>query len=254
MVFQDPYFHALRRRLEATPYEKFRRQFTERLHAAVAPKPRPPHLSVEEIEERERWLYKEGLDLYLPVLRTILGALGREIEAGLITQGELDPEALAFATYQRTLEELRLLPQLPRDRFAWLRHLARDTVHRAALAQHSLHHHPMPAATAVSTLPPVPQPTIARLESALADPDLPLPDEVIDDPEARRVLDHLLDRLPERWREIYLLAALDRWSDDEIAAITGLLPDEVRAIVHATVRFLRAWIEEIATEAAESKE
>ncbi len=254
MVFQDPYFHALRRRLEATPYEKFRQQLTERLRTAVAPKPRPPHLSAEEIEERERWLYKEGLDLYLPVLRTILRAIRREIEAGLITQGELDPEALAFTTYQRALEELRLLPQLPRDRFAWLRHLARDTVHRAALEQHSLRHHPLPATTTATALPPLPQPTIMRLHSALADPDLPLPDEVIDDPEARRALDAFLERLPERWREIYLLAALDRWSDEEIAAITGLLPDEVRAIVHATVRFLRAWIEELTTAATEPGE
>ncbi|MDW7982861.1 MAG: hypothetical protein RMH81_08625 [Thermomicrobium sp.] len=255
MVFQDPYFHALRHRLTATPYETYRRQFTARLRATVPPEPGPPHLAPAEIERREQWLYEKGLELYLPVLRTILRAIGREVEAGLIQPGELDPEELAFATYQRALEHLRRLPQLPRDRFAWLRHLARDTVHRAALARHSEHHRPTPApsttAPGAARVPPGP---LARLAAALADADLPLPDDIVDDPDARRVLDQLLDRLPERWEAVYLLSALDRWTDDEIAAVTGLLPDEVRAIVHATARFLRAWIEELSQTAVEAEE
>ncbi len=256
MVFQDPYFHALRRRLQAAPYEEARRRLTERLAETTPRPPGPPHLTPDEIAEREKWLYRESLDLYLPILRTVLRAIAREVEAGLVEPSELDPEELTFATYQRARSELLERPQLPRDRFAWLRRLALDTVHRAALARHAERHRGTASELAERTeAPPVElQGTAARLITALADPDLPLPDDLLADPAIRRLLDQLLDRLPEQWREIYLLSALDRWSDEQIAAVTGLLPDEVRALVHATARLLRAWLEESTTRPTRSKE
>ncbi len=256
MVFQDPYFHALRRRLQAAPYDEARRRLTARLAETAPHPPRPPHLTPDEIAQREQWLYREGLDLYLPILRTVLRAIAREVEAGLVEPTELDPEELTFATYQRARSELRELPQLPRDRFAWLRRLAHDTVHRAALARHAERHRGTASEpTEHPEAPPAElQGTAARLAAALADPDLPLPDDLLADPETRRLLDQLLDRLPEQWRETYLLSALDRWSDEQIAAVTGLLPDEVRALVHATVRLLRAWLEESTVQPTRPKE
>ncbi|MCX2726297.1 hypothetical protein OO015_02170 [Thermomicrobium sp. 4228-Ro] len=252
MVFQDPYFHAFRRKLAATPYEEARRRLTTQLQAAARTIARPPHLSADEIEQRERWLYREGLDLYLPILRTVYRAIAREVAAGLVEPEDLDAEELAFATYQRALDEIRRLPHLPRDRFAWLRHLARDTVHRVALERHSQRHRPSETRT-----PPAPQehrppsqPVLARLEAVFGDPDLPLPDDLLQDEAARRILDSLLERLPDQWRELYLLSVLDRWDDERIAAVTGLLPDEVRAIVRATARFLHAWLHELASEQA----
>jgi len=254
MVFQDPYFHAFRRKLAATPYEEARRRLTTQLHAAARVVPRQPHLDEEEVEQRERWLFQEGLTLYLPILRTIFRAIAHEVEAGLIDPEELDAEELAFATYQRALEELRQLPHLPRDRFAWLRHLARDTVHRAALERHSQRHQPTEVSAPQAEHHPPTQPVLARLEEAFRDPDLPFPDELLQDVTARQIPDSLLARLPEQWREIYLLSALDRWNDEQIAAVTGLLPDEVRAIVHATARFLHAWLHELASQTSQTEE
>ncbi|MCX7622583.1 MAG: hypothetical protein RMK01_10590 [Thermomicrobium sp.] len=254
MVFQDPYFHAFRRQLESRPYEEARRRLTTQLQNSARLAPRPPHLTEEELERRERWLYEEGLDLYLPVLRSIYRAIAREVENGLIEPGDLDPEELAFATYQRALAELRQLPHLPRDRFAWLRHLARDTVHRAALERHSQRHRPTEAAVPSEPHRPLDQPILARLDAALTDPDLPWPDELVEDATVRHLLDSLLERLPEQWREIYLLAALDRWSEERIAAATGLLPDEVHAILRATARFLHAWLHQLAGERSAAEE
>jgi len=121
VVFQDPYFHALRRRLQAAPDDEARRRLTARLAETTPHPPRPPHLTPDEIAQREQWPYREGLDLYLPILRTVLRAIAREVEAGLVEPTELDLEEVTFATYQRARSELRELPQLPRDRFAWLR-------------------------------------------------------------------------------------------------------------------------------------
>jgi RNA polymerase sigma factor (sigma-70 family) len=205
-------------------------------------------LSDEEIERGEHWLYEKGLDLYLPVLRTIYRAIEREVEAGLVELGELDAEELAFATYQRALAELRQLPQLPRDLFGWLRHLARNTVHRAALDRHSQRHRPAETSAPPEAHRPLTQPLFARLEAVFRDPDLPFPDDLLEDEAARRILDSLLARLPEQWREIYLLSALDRWSDEQIATVTGLLPDEVHTLVHATARFLHSWLHELASQ------
>lgn len=71
MAFQDPSFHAPRQRLQATPYDQLRPRFTRQLRTIPLP-PHPPHLSAEELAVRESWLYSQGLDLYLAVLRTIL--------------------------------------------------------------------------------------------------------------------------------------------------------------------------------------
>ncbi len=248
MVFQDPYFHALRRQMAAMPYEEARRRLTTQLRDTARHVPRSPHLSPETIEERERWLFQEGLDLYLPILRAVYRAIAHEVAAGLIEPDELDAEELAFATYQRAAAEIRTLPQLPRDRFAWLRHLAKDTVHRAALERHAQRHRGETRVQETTVHRPIAQPLLARLEAVLTAPDVPWPEELLDDETARRLLDSWLERLPERWREIYLLFALDRWDDERIAAQTGLLPDEVRAIVRATAHFLHEWLHEMAGE------
>lgn len=162
----------------------------------------------------------------------------------MVESGKLDPEQHAMATYETARAELRSLQHLLRDRFAWLRRLARKVVHQAALARHGERHAAAPLPSPPSLTAPIPVEGATRLYQALADPDLPLPDDLLEDPSIRSILDQLLNRLPAQWHEIYLLAALDRWNDEQIAAVSGLPPDEISTIIHATARFLRAWLEE----------
>lgn len=250
MVFQDPYFHAQQRQREAFRYEQARRQ----LAATLAERARsfrgqgPPELSEAEREERQRWVIEDGLDLYLPLLRYIVRRIDRHVKEALVEPGELAPEELAVDTYQLALQRVLELPQRP-ELFDWLRQLAREVVRTAALQCHAQRHEAQP----VTEPQPAPAAAVAgmlkELIDALARPDTPLPDDVLAHPDLRRALDPVLARLPERWQEMFLLSALDRWPDDRIAAVEGLLPDEVRAIVRASSLFLRDWLLEELREA-----
>lgn len=181
MVFQEPDFHAFRRRRLAARLQ------------APAIHPHLPRLPKEELAARERWLFSEGLELYFPVLRTVLRTLAREVERGIIEPGELDQEELAFVTFRRAIEDIRRLPALPRDRFARLCHLVRDTVHQAAVARHSARHGapasppPSEAETQLEQPSGRVDPERGRWREALNHPNLPVPEDLITDTTVRSI-------------------------------------------------------------------
>jgi Sigma-70, region 4. len=78
---------------------------------------------------------------------------------------------------------------------------------------------------------------VVRLIDVLADPTADIPEDVVLAEETQQILDEALERLPESWREIFLLKA-DGWSDEQIALAEGVPVERVPRIIEASRQFL----------------
>jgi RNA polymerase sigma factor (sigma-70 family) len=78
---------------------------------------------------------------------------------------------------------------------------------------------------------------VVRLIDVLADPTADIPEDVVLAEETQQILDEALERLPESWREIFLLK-VDGWSDEQIALAEGVPVERVPQIIEASRQFL----------------
>jgi RNA polymerase sigma factor (sigma-70 family) len=78
---------------------------------------------------------------------------------------------------------------------------------------------------------------VVRLIDVLADPTADIPEDVVLAEETQQILDEALERLPESWREIFLLK-VDGWSDEQIALAEGVPVERVPRIIEASRQFL----------------
>jgi RNA polymerase sigma factor (sigma-70 family) len=78
---------------------------------------------------------------------------------------------------------------------------------------------------------------VVRLINVLADPTADIPEDVVLAEETQQILDEALERLPESWREIFLLK-VDGWSDEQIALAEGVPVERVPQIIEASRQFL----------------
>lgn len=154
---------------------------------------------------------------------------------GLLTPGELTPDDLVN---EGAAGALRRLADKPARLgfYPWFRRVT-DTVLRRYVQRAAVRNR-----ATVSLETPVgetPDGETIRLRDILPDPKQLSPDDILVQQEILRRIDRALNRLPDEWRESYLLSSLDELSAGEIAAMEGRDVDEIRKDIRYARDFLR---------------
>jgi RNA polymerase sigma factor (sigma-70 family) len=183
----------------------------------------------------------QSVELHKSLGRFVSAEIAFWIDHGAIESNLLDADDILSTTYLKALEQQDSAPG-GRGLYPWLRRIAKSEIKRSAIRKSTR------SATEVSLEEPVlewgpgwPDRT-KRLRDVLHDERSKTPQQVVEDQELKRSVDRVLRRLPETWREIYLLSTVDEWSDVDIARIESLETERVRWILDASQAFLAEWV------------
>ena len=154
--------------------------------------------------------------------------------------GEVAVDDIVTATFGVALARAGEAPRA--GLYAWLRRIARQEALVARLDEETRQRYEVSLESPVTGGSDEARGLALRLIDVLADPHALLPEEVLAHEGVRRALDRVLAKLPERWREAFLLHTLDGWSAAEIATAEGLDVPEVQPILDASRLFLREWL------------
>ncbi|MCX2725934.1 sigma-70 family RNA polymerase sigma factor [Thermomicrobium sp. 4228-Ro] len=184
---------------------------------------------------RREWLVQQIVDHYRPLRRFVRREIGRYVAFGVLPSGMLNDEEVTDTVLVRALQHWREAPE--RGLFRWLRRTARRTVRQLVDQERRRIEHERSLEEPVGYQGDEWPDQVVRLIDILADPKAEIPEQVVLAEETQRILDEALDRLPETWREVFLLK-VDGWTDEQIALTEGLAVDQVGRIVEASRAFL----------------
>ncbi|HET9017368.1 MAG TPA: RNA polymerase sigma factor [Thermomicrobiaceae bacterium] len=248
MSFQDPATHARARQQAGFRYEAARRQLAETLHergdwqSQGRARGRASAELTREAAAR-RTVVTEAIPLYDSLARYVRRGLDDAVDRGAAGPFSVAEEDVVEATYLAALEAVQSSAP-PSAVYPWLRRIAREQLRQAVALQTEQE----ALESSIESVVAVPDEEdgwpeeLLRVIDVLAAPDTMVPEEAFENEETRRTLDRLLTRLPERWREVFLLSAVDGWPDVEIARVEGLALGDVRPIVDASRAFVREWL------------
>ncbi len=188
-----------------------------------------------EVHDRRSWLTQQLVEHYRPLRRFVRREIGRYVAFGVIPSGVLSEEDVTDTVLLRALQHWREAPE--RGLFRWLRRTARRTVRQLVEQERRRLEHERSLEEPVGYQGDEWPDQVVRLIDILADPTAAIPEDVVLAEETQRILDEALDRLPESWREVFLLK-VDGWTDEQIAQAEGLAVEHVRRIVEASRAFL----------------
>lgn len=154
---------------------------------------------------------------------------------GMLTPGDLTADDLVN---EGAATALRRLPDKPArlGYYPWFRRVT-DTVLRRYAQRAAVRNR-----NTVSLEEPVgetPDGETIRLRDILPDPNQLSPDDILVQREMQRRIETALNRLPDEWRECYLMANIDGLSPAEIATVEGRDTDEIRQDIRFARDFLR---------------
>lgn len=223
-----------------------RQQLLERLHAQI-------EQSVEgDVGEQqdaavvvaERKAFAARLVEHLrPLRRFVQREIRRWVALGVVPPNTLNEDELVDTVFVRALQHAGEAPQ--QGMFRWLRRLARRVVRSAADAERRRIAHERSLEEPVATIGDEWPERVVRLIDLLADPRAELPEDVLLAQETQALFDQVLDRLPELWREVFLMRVVDGWDEQAISEAEGIPPERVRAIVESSRAFLAEALREI---------
>jgi RNA polymerase sigma factor (sigma-70 family) len=189
----------------------------------------------DSLNERRR-AFLDFVRSYLHLLRRYAQRRLRYYQAlGVLHPGELSADDLVNETAAAALRRLDAKPPAL-GYFPWFRRVA-DTVLRRYVKRAAQR-----SRSTVSLEEPVGETQdgeVIRLRDILPDPKQPRPEDILVEQELARRVENALNRLPDEWRECYLMATLDSLSPSEIAAIEGMPLDDVRQDIRMARDFLR---------------
>lgn len=224
----DPTFH----------YEAARRQLARALTEYTN------DLSVDdasrELARRRNDVIEAGLPFFGPLRRFVQHEVRRWADLDGFDVTDMPIDDVVATIYLHAVDQAADAPQA-RAFYTWLRRIARREVRTALLEQERLNRQEVSLQQPVQTVGEWPDRAL-RLIAVLADPTAYPPDEIIIGDEEAVILDRLLGKLPERWREVFLLRVVDGWDVEEIASAEGIAAENVRAIVRHSRAFLGAWL------------
>ncbi|HAX25697.1 MAG TPA: sigma-70 family RNA polymerase sigma factor [Thermomicrobiales bacterium] len=231
----------------ATQYEAARRQLARALSEYVADLDTSalPAPAARELAHRRNEVIETGLTFFGPLRRFVHREV---IHWGAIDGFELDDapvDDIVATIYLAAVEHADEAPHA-RAFYTWLRRIGRREVRAALLEQERLNRIEVSLEEPVMVVGDWPD-RVVRLISVLADPAAEIPDDLLIAAEDTDALSALLDKLPERWREVFLLRVVDGWESVAIAEAEGIAAEDVRAIVESSRTFLRDWLEENAS-------
>jgi RNA polymerase sigma factor (sigma-70 family) len=187
-------------------------------------------------------LVERIMPLYGLLLRYARLELRAQEALGQIPPGAIRPADIVDDALVQALGHAEEAPRDPL--YPWLRRFVHRAVERAARADRR-HRREVSLETPIGTQwpnddshgPP------RRLIDILPDSSSPIPEEVVESRELQEELARLLSRLPQSWREPFLLRHRDGLSTRTIAKLEGLPPEVVRRrieLARETVRALLA--------------
>lgn len=227
-------------------YETARQRLTgelgDRVHALVGVGP-SALAPVEASYEQRAAVIEAGLDLITPLRRFVEGELQMWIDPGLIDRRAIEPDDIVANVYLEAVEQADSVP-VARAFYTWLRRIARREVRAAVLALDERAERETSIYGMVVDEDEDWPDEINQLIDLLADPAAILPDEFVEREEIHAVYARVLARLPEQWREVFLMKVVDGWNSDEISNIEGIDRSQVDAKVEMSREFLRSWLED----------
>lgn len=244
---------ALRETLKVQPapdaaksYEDARRQLSRALTEFsddLANDAVEPHTTIQ-LAARRAAVIEEGLRFFGPLRRFIQHEIERWTDPTAIDADLFSIDDIVASTYLSAVNQADAAPEA-RAFYTWLRRIARREAREAVLEQEAHYRIEQslyaPVAT-VSTVGEWPD-HVVRLISILADPRAQLPEDILIQRETWDALRVVLQKLPEQWREVFLLSVVDGWSDAEIATAEGIEVRTVRSTVESSRAFLRDWLQ-----------
>ncbi len=138
--------------------------------------------------------------------------------------------------FVRALQNAQDAPQ--QGLFRWLRRLARQVIRTSIDAERRRIEHERSLEEPVAILGEEWPDQVVRLIDILADPHAELPEDLLLTHETQALLEQALDRLPELWREVFLMRTVDGWNEDIVAEAEGIPVEQVRSIVEISRAFL----------------
>lgn len=184
-----------------------------------------------------------GLELVVPLRRFIDTELHTWVDQELIDRRIIEVDDIMADVYIEAVEHAGTAP-VARAFYTWLRRIARRQVRNAVLAVDQQ------ATRETSVNRPVvvedeewPD-EVLQLFETLADPAAELPAELFERRELLEAMAPHLARLPEQWREVFLLSTVDGWETPEIAELEGLDPTGTEHRIAVARELLRSWMEE----------
>lgn len=184
-----------------------------------------------------------GLELIVPLRRFIETELRAWVDQELLDRRVIETDDIMVDVYIKAVEQAGTAP-MARAFYTWLRRIARREVRKAILAVDQQ------AARELSVNRPVtPEDEewpddVYQLFETLVDPNAELPAELLERRELREAIMPHLARLPEQWREIFLLSTVDGWTTNEIADLEGLDTTGTEHRIAVARQLLRSWMEE----------
>ncbi|HUG13885.1 MAG TPA: sigma-70 family RNA polymerase sigma factor [Thermomicrobiales bacterium] len=234
----------------AAPYEAARRQLARALaefadelgEEIIEP------ASAIELAARRAAVIEEGLRFFGPLRRFVRHEIERWADPIDIDAGGISVDDVVASTYVAAVDDADSAPSA-RAFYTWLRRIARREARAAVLEQETLQRTEVSLYTPVATVAAIGDwpDHVMRLINILADPHAQLPEEVLEQAETWAALRDILRKLPEQWREVFLLSTVDGWSDEEIALAEGIEAHAVRATTGSARAFLRGWLQSDAT-------
>jgi RNA polymerase sigma factor (sigma-70 family) len=226
----------------AAQYENARRQLARALaelsHELAAGE--LEHERAAALAAQRGAVIEQGLRFFGPLRRFVRHEAELWADPVALDSGQLPIDDIIASIYLSAVDEADSAPSA-RAFYTWLRRIARREVRLVILEQQRLQRRELSLETPVAVVGEWPDHALTLI-ATLADPNAVLPEDVLEQREARRVMNTMLAKLPERWREVFLLSAVDGWPEDEVAAAEGIDPGAVRSIVAATRAFLRDWL------------
>ena len=231
-------------------YEAARQRLTEQFGERVVALANVPEQSLrlsDSSYEHRTAVIESGLDLIVPLRRFIEQEVGQWIDPERLQNGVLELDDIVADTYLAAVEQADTAP-VARAFYTWLRRIARREVRRVVVAANERERLEQSLDVAV-----VPQITdfdepdveeILQLIEILADPDGVLPEEALEQQETQRMFARFLNKLPEQWREVFLMNVVDGWRTEEISVYEGMDPVDVNSKVAMSRAFLRSWIDD----------
>jgi RNA polymerase sigma factor (sigma-70 family) len=244
MVLESTLAREQAQREQAVQYEAARRQlaralaeFSAELELGDLDSDTALHLA-----QRRAAVIEEGLRFFGPLRRFVRHEVERWADPVAVDSGLISVDDVIASIYLSAVDQADDAPSA-RSFYTWLRRIARREARSAVLEQEALQRAERSLHAPVALIGEWPD-HVVRLISILADPNAPLPEDILEGQETWDIFRVVLGKLPEQWREVFLLSAVDGWSDQEIAAAEGVEVRAVRAIVDATRAFLRDWLQD----------
>ncbi len=228
----------------AGQYEAARRQLARALaeYAADLDAASLPADASRDLARRRNEVIESGLTFFGPLRRFVQREVAhwRAIDGFAPASAPVDD--IVATIYLAAVERADEAPHA-RAFYTWLRRIGRREVRAALLEQERLSRIEVSLQQPAITVGEWPD-RVVRLIAVLADPTAEIPEDALIAGEETAILDALLDKLPERWREVFLLRVVDGWEQEAIAEAEGIAAGDVRAIVESSRTFLRDWLEE----------